>query len=416
MAVEEVDMRDREVWSGVARYWYNKAADKNPDVGRIQHHLAVLARPNIVQQLFYYTKSLVCVQPFPSARESILLLFNPLLDRSRPATDRYPPAIVALVSAHATLFAKASIQQFIELTERLVTLLDGYIARSGTLFREQGVHMVCSNYAAILEFGQGDAIIPREFSPEKTKHLDQQEVYKSSRESWKASKREILRETPSILQGSASAKSDSVFSNSEDIVAHASYLSFSTLSVILRRVGDKNVLPSVHVSLAFLWCSAMNYKSMLLIQAYVPWVRIASFLNTLVRSDIDMEKLENEEFPHPEPGIAAQLPEDFLIRGHLWSQLYYPKDFFSSCTTEDEERSIEFPSIIGPRTRRCLWLGMRIALFERWITYSRETRTFAATPFAFELENTMKQPVIINRQSKTFPSDLKARDMKMTDV
>ncbi|KAL1878938.1 hypothetical protein Plec18167_004233 [Paecilomyces lecythidis] len=368
MAVEEVDMRDREVWSGVARYWYNKAADKNPDVGRIQHHLAVLARPNIVQQLFYYTKSLVCVQPFPSARESILLLFNPLLDRSRPATDRYPPAIVALVSAHATLFAKASIQQFIELTERLVTLLDGYIARSGTLFREQGVHMVCSNYAAILEFGQGDAIIPREFSPEKTKHLDQQEVYKSSRESWKASKREILRETPSILQGSASAKSDSVFSNSEDIVAHASYLSFSTLSVILRRVGDKNVLPSVHVSLAFLWCSAMNYKSMLLIQAYVPWVRIASFLNTLVRSDIDMEKLENEEFPHPEPGIAAQLPEDFLIRGHLWSQLYYPKDFFSSCTTEDEERSIEFPSIIGPRTRRCLWLGMRIALV-RTLTY-----------------------------------------------
>lgn len=53
MAVEEVDVRDREIWAGVARYWYNKAADKNPDVGRIQHHLAVLARPDVVQQLFY---------------------------------------------------------------------------------------------------------------------------------------------------------------------------------------------------------------------------------------------------------------------------------------------------------------------------------------------------------------------------
>jgi hypothetical protein len=54
MTMEE-DLHDRAVWCGIARYWYNKAADKSPDVGRIQHHLGVLARPNIIQQLFYYT-------------------------------------------------------------------------------------------------------------------------------------------------------------------------------------------------------------------------------------------------------------------------------------------------------------------------------------------------------------------------
>ena len=48
MAIEEADLRDHEVWSGVARMWYNKAADKSPNVGRIQHHLAMLARPNSV--------------------------------------------------------------------------------------------------------------------------------------------------------------------------------------------------------------------------------------------------------------------------------------------------------------------------------------------------------------------------------
>src|SRR2546423_14088090 len=53
MAIEEADLRDREVWSGVARMWYHKAADKSPNVGRIQHHLAVLARPNIIKQLFF---------------------------------------------------------------------------------------------------------------------------------------------------------------------------------------------------------------------------------------------------------------------------------------------------------------------------------------------------------------------------
>ena len=54
--------------------WYDKAADKSPNVGRILHHLAVLARPNGSQHLFYYTKALVSVVPFPNAREVITLL------------------------------------------------------------------------------------------------------------------------------------------------------------------------------------------------------------------------------------------------------------------------------------------------------------------------------------------------------
>jgi hypothetical protein len=77
MAVEESDMRERQIWASVSRYWYNQDADRNPDVGRIQHHLAVLARPDVLQQLFYYTKALVSVRPFLNARESVILFLNP---------------------------------------------------------------------------------------------------------------------------------------------------------------------------------------------------------------------------------------------------------------------------------------------------------------------------------------------------
>jgi hypothetical protein len=52
LAVEGNGMGDREVWSGVARCWYNQAVDKNPDTGRIQHHLAVLARGKIPNLAF----------------------------------------------------------------------------------------------------------------------------------------------------------------------------------------------------------------------------------------------------------------------------------------------------------------------------------------------------------------------------
>ncbi|KAG0132207.1 hypothetical protein HOY82DRAFT_591164 [Tuber indicum] len=76
MAIEDGDVRDRDVWAGVARFWYSKATDKTPYIGRLFHHLAILARPNVLQQLFYYCKSLAVAQPFYPTRESILTLFD----------------------------------------------------------------------------------------------------------------------------------------------------------------------------------------------------------------------------------------------------------------------------------------------------------------------------------------------------
>ena len=104
MAIEDDDIRDREVWTGVARFWYSKAADKSPTVGRLYHHLAILARPNALQQLYYYTRSLSCVQPFLSARESILTLFDPILCGTEPAYHRSLPVDTAFIKAHGILF------------------------------------------------------------------------------------------------------------------------------------------------------------------------------------------------------------------------------------------------------------------------------------------------------------------------
>ena len=42
MAIKDDDIRNREVWTGVARHWYSKASNKAPTTGRLYHHLAVL--------------------------------------------------------------------------------------------------------------------------------------------------------------------------------------------------------------------------------------------------------------------------------------------------------------------------------------------------------------------------------------
>ncbi|KAF2185526.1 hypothetical protein K469DRAFT_687853 [Zopfia rhizophila CBS 207.26] len=81
MAIEDEELNDRDIWAGTSRFWYSKAADRSPSVGRLYHHLAILARPNATQQLYYYCRSLTCVQQFMYARESILTLLDSFLGR-----------------------------------------------------------------------------------------------------------------------------------------------------------------------------------------------------------------------------------------------------------------------------------------------------------------------------------------------
>jgi len=49
------DIRDREIWTGVARYWYFKAPNKGSTIGRLYHHLGILARRSTFQQHFSHS-------------------------------------------------------------------------------------------------------------------------------------------------------------------------------------------------------------------------------------------------------------------------------------------------------------------------------------------------------------------------
>jgi hypothetical protein len=104
MAIEDEDLRDREIWTDVSRYWYSKAGDKAPTTGRL-YHLAILARPHAVKQLFYYTKSLCVAIPFNSARDSILTLFDPIISGTQ---TRLQAIDLNFVKAHGVLFMRSN--------------------------------------------------------------------------------------------------------------------------------------------------------------------------------------------------------------------------------------------------------------------------------------------------------------------
>jgi len=126
MAIED-DIHAREVWQNVARCWYSKAADKTPVVGRLYHHLAILARPNILQQLFYYCKSLGVSQHFSSARESILTVFDPIFNPD--FGSRSQPVDASFIQLHAITFSHIEFKKFDYALDAFLDLLDMHISR-----------------------------------------------------------------------------------------------------------------------------------------------------------------------------------------------------------------------------------------------------------------------------------------------
>jgi hypothetical protein len=135
MAIEDDDIRDREVWTGVSRYWYSKASEKSPTTGRLFHHLAILSRPNALQQLYYYTKSLCVPIPFPSARESIMTLFDPVLNGD---ANRLEDVDAAFVQVHGILISGKCEDQLEPSISKFLGLLDGQIGRTTKKWLESG--------------------------------------------------------------------------------------------------------------------------------------------------------------------------------------------------------------------------------------------------------------------------------------
>lgn len=135
MAIEDDDIRDREIWTGVSQRWYSMASDMSPTTGRLYHHRAILARPNALQQLYYYSKSLCVPMPFVSARESIMTLFDPLLSNTQ---TRLAAVDAAFVRVHGILFSGKNKEQLEPTMEEFLSQLDGHIGRTTKRWLESG--------------------------------------------------------------------------------------------------------------------------------------------------------------------------------------------------------------------------------------------------------------------------------------
>ncbi|KAF4772079.1 hypothetical protein HAV15_004870 [Penicillium sp. str.  len=315
-----IERQDRKHWARISRYWYQKAADRNPNIGRIQHSLAVLSHSDVLQKLFYLTKAFVSVQPYPPGHGQATI--DIFFDHWKNLPFQHDMA-AHFVIVHSALLVNDSGDRFKTSANIFMSLLPRHVQRPRSLNQHE-VYIMSCNIASILGYG----------TPEYQHMADHFSKQNS---------------------GAAASESTSVQKKADAI-----FLTFGTLSVLLRHSKFPNVVPGIHISLAFLWRVSFHRSVMEMLEVAVPWQAVTAFLNSLFSHDTAFSKIEDQNFPVGDYGTAAQLPEDLLIRGQVWSKFYYPESFLKdasgygiSLDELDQEEVV--------RKNRCLWLGVQIA-------------------------------------------------------
>ena len=101
-----------------------------------------------------------------------MVLFRPLLrPEGPPQIEHFPALLIRFVTAHGVLFTRGMLSTFLANARFFLQNLDSFIGQVGAHFRGQGAQISRISIAAIFDFGQPDARIPKLFDGETTQAL-----------------------------------------------------------------------------------------------------------------------------------------------------------------------------------------------------------------------------------------------------
>ncbi|KAK4446655.1 hypothetical protein QBC34DRAFT_147379 [Podospora aff. communis PSN243] len=357
LSIEREGVDDREIWTSIARVWYKRTSDVSPTVGRLYHHLAILARPNPIEQLYYYFKSLCVAVPFLDARGSIMTLFDPILSGS-PSPVSTDPVLSAFIRAHALLFTGGVLVGRIEsVMGVLLPKLNAYIEEVGVRWAEIGYQLGIMEGCSILGYGWDDSALATTSTQASTSSASQADAARE--------------ETPNPLPG----PSNFVASTYRDSI----HLAYGLSTTMLRRFSDPNILPYLHVTLCFLHHGAQSGVAMETFLSSYPWEELSVVLNYLAGQYGDPLESVN---PFPVPGHSGNprpLPEDFALRGMPWTEQYFPQGWFSGDYCESDYNGFDCFDLRPDREARILWLGVQLARRAGYLDLDAANSQFAAS-------------------------------------
>jgi hypothetical protein len=185
-------------------------------------------------------------------------------------------------------------------------------------------------------------------------------------------------EEPDVVMGDNSSQGVESNDPSTPSITFQQALSFfkKTYEIVIRRWGDTNTLPYIHTTLVFIYYIAALPTAMTHLEDHFPWKLTEVMLNLLVKSSKFRPK-DGLSFPRQlEDEPPRPLPEDFAMRGLLYTEDYFPNDWFSNDKIEEDERYFEMASMIEERQERIIWLGRMIEKLGPWLTWNEASQQF----------------------------------------
>lgn len=442
MAIEEENQRVRDTWTSVSRRWYRIASDRAPTTGRLHHHLAILARPFVVTQMYYYFKSLCVPVPFTATRESIMTLLDPILASTPQADDTVE---LEFTRFHSQQFAKRNQDDASATAKRVLDRLAERLAESTRAWTEFGSYMGIVNCCALLGYGSDENVLMKALTEDLTSSAALGPTALVSASAPSATAAGGVEDEPmGEAQGEAQTRPQETAATTaivadpqvlealrpvQELVADMDRTMFST-------VGNDHCVGYIHTRVVFMHSLARLPHCMVNVERAFPWDKLVGALNRMMGRCADPSKIEQDVLMRPrvdrreedekklrdmqqlvqqkQAAVAAAtgdenvevalyepnsvdipppptpqgtddqpLPEDWAQRGLLWTENHHPRGWFANMETmDDDEKLRETGSVEVARRDRVLWLAGRLAKYNKWIVYdSREQRFTVSEAF-----------------------------------
>lgn len=394
MALGDIEQRDRDTWASVARLWYGKAANKHPQIGRLYHHLGILAKPYSISQFSLYCRSLSANEPYYPAKSSLMTAIRPILAGQLSPAIKYNASEISLIKCLGDLFTGRSSEDYLNCCSKLLDQggLNKYCDRAATKLKEVGVSISISVLSGLLEFGAT--------RPDGSSTSIIRRAYESIMLQ-KAVEAGTIQDTNTKQSHELTAVEQAT---SRNYLTFACRIAFGTFAVGLDRYQDRHIIPLIHCFTAFLATACSHPQVIAEIEMDIPWAALVAYLNYYTTPGTMTNACLGDAFPKVDgEAISRPLPEDFLMYGQILWFGYFPATFFSAADVDDEEKLLELPSMASPRLSRILWNGQRIAKLNKWISYDHATFRFSETDYARSL---VPREMPASFEPSTLPPDL----------
>ena len=351
---------EREKWRNIAREWYSNGLIEYPGTGRLHHHMGFLCKEfgegEELRGLYHFIKryvpcstdppheltsfrSMTTLQPFTTARESILALWSPSAQLRRSSPEAHVSDLFVLL--HGMLFTNIQLDDFQSTLSRLSERL-----QIEEVEERDWMMMAVVNIGSLLEYGRPTAvlkqisgIVPAIPPLPKTRASSKKEERRDSdRMDIDVEEGDVKTlAADRVTSSPVMAKADADLGG--DLPAHlrlSLQLTFSmfsrALSRPMRRIPfQKDTLnPYITIILTFVSTVVKN-EHWSIFERVIPWSELAVFLSSTPRSTI---KLSDETAGSREPSIittgCTPLPEDACLRGMAWGgRKIYERGFWS---------------------------------------------------------------------------------------